>query len=140
MNAGPKVGALAVVLRDNQVILAKRRKEPDAGLWGFPGGHVEWGEAVGTAAARELAEETGVVATPERYLDALDLIRRGGDGSVVSHYLLVAVLCRYVSGRPRAVSEVADARWVGLADVEAGRLPLSDRVHDVLARARRSGA
>ncbi|HUF57442.1 MAG TPA: NUDIX domain-containing protein, partial [Thermohalobaculum sp.] len=42
-----------------RVLLVRRLNEPDAGLWGYPGGKVEWGETVADAAVRELAEETG---------------------------------------------------------------------------------
>ena len=64
----PKLGAIAVVVRNDHVLLARRGKEPDAGLWGFPGGHVELGETALQAAVRELREETGVEAHPLGYL------------------------------------------------------------------------
>ncbi|MGV6850187.1 MAG: NUDIX domain-containing protein, partial [Marinibacterium sp.] len=68
----PRLGALAVVLRDGHVLLARRANPPDAGLWGFPGGHVEPGETGLAAAVRELAEETGVIARPVDYLTNID--------------------------------------------------------------------
>ena len=131
----PRLGALAVVLKDGQVLLAQRKKAPDAGLWGFPGGHVEWGETVGEAAARELLEETGVKAKPACHLATLDLIKRGPDQSVITHYLLVAVQCEYLGGTPRAVSEIADARWVSVDDVRKNALAMSERVGFVLEKA-----
>ena len=129
----PKLGALAVVLRDGHVLLAQRQKAPDAGKWGFPGGHVELGETALDAAARELLEETGVVARPVKYLSNADLIKRDAAGAVVTHYLLAGVLCEYVSGEPAVREEIADVRWVSFADVEAGVLPMSDRVGELLA-------
>lgn len=138
----PLIGALAVVLHRERVLLVQRGKEPDAGLWGFPGGHVDWGETALAAAARELREETGVIAEPDGYLTNLDLLRRDASGQVVSHYLLTAVACRYVSGEPVAADDARDARWFDCAVVLAGGLPTSERVGALLAfaQARRARA
>ena len=43
MTKAPKVAALAVIVRADQVLLVRRKNKPDAGLWGFPGGHVDLG-------------------------------------------------------------------------------------------------
>ena len=55
------VTACALVDADGRVLLT-RRPEGKAlgGLWEFPGGKVEEGEAVGKALARELREELGI--------------------------------------------------------------------------------
>lgn len=98
---------------------------------------MEWGETALEAAERELLEETGVVARALRYLTNIDVLLRDGDGTTEAHYLLTAVLCEYREGEPRAADDAADARWVGFAEVEAGALPTSLRVGDVLALARR---
>lgn len=55
----PTVG-VAVVVLENQQLLMVRRRGRYAGQWCIPCGHVEWGEDVREAAARELLEETGV--------------------------------------------------------------------------------
>lgn len=128
----PLLGALAVVLDDERVLLAQRRNAPDAGLWGFPGGHVEHGETALDAAARELHEETGVTATPLEYLTNIDLLRWGDQGEVSVHYLLAAVLCSYESGEPKAADDVIKAAWIPVDQVRSGALQMSDRVADLL--------
>lgn len=49
-------------LHDNQVLLMKRNKEPNLGLWVAPGGKIEAHESPYECAARELLEETGLQA------------------------------------------------------------------------------
>ena len=132
----PKVAALAVVLRDNHVLLIQRKNEPDAGLWGFPGGHIERGETGLIAAARELREETSVIATPVTYLTNLDVITYAPDGSVAFHFLLAAVLCDYQSGTPQAMDDAMAADWVRFEDVKNQSISLSQDVDHVLQFAR----
>ena len=107
--------------------MVQRSKQPDAGLWGFPGGHVEWGETVLQAATRELLEETSVIAQASHYLDNLDLLR-DDDGQVISHYLLVGVACRYQYQVHRSQ---AMTRWTPAgfpwSRYSSGDLPMSAR-------------
>jgi ADP-ribose pyrophosphatase YjhB (NUDIX family) len=52
------VGAATLIVdRENRLLLLKRS---DSGCWGPPGGAVEPGEVVETAARREVREETGL--------------------------------------------------------------------------------
>jgi 8-oxo-dGTP diphosphatase len=49
--------SIVPVLPDGRIVMIRRR---DNGLWGLPGGIVDWGEDIPTAARRELTEETGL--------------------------------------------------------------------------------
>ena len=125
----PVPAVLAVVPRGQEVLLVQRRNPPDAGLWGFPGGKVDFGETLMSAAERELREETGVTARAMRVLTALDAM---GQGAVPDHhFVLIAVLCDWLEGEPLAADDAQDARWVAMAELD--RLPLSK---DVAAVAR----
>lgn len=135
MQQVPRIGALAVVVDQGHVLLVQRSKAPDAGLWGFPGGHVEWGETVLQAAARELMEETGIEATPQAYLGNLDLLVRDAAGQITAHYLLVGVSCRYGTGTPVAADDAQDARWFPIRQVLDRDLAMSARVPDLLSQA-----
>lgn len=65
----PKILASLMVECDGALLLCQRRSEPSTGKWAPPAGFMEMGETVEEAAARETAEETGVVIDPA----ALDL-------------------------------------------------------------------
>lgn len=52
--------SIIATLPDGRIVLVKRR---DNGLWGLPGGMVDWGEDIPTVVHRELAEETGLKVT-----------------------------------------------------------------------------
>ena len=54
----PILGTCVIPLMANGTVVLVRRR--DNGLWSLPGGIVDWGEDVLTAAARELKEEAGL--------------------------------------------------------------------------------
>jgi ADP-ribose pyrophosphatase YjhB (NUDIX family) len=60
----PAVGAAVLVFDDEGRVLLVRRAPgaTRAGAWSVPAGFVDYGEEVRAAAARELLEETGLVA------------------------------------------------------------------------------
>ncbi len=127
----PRLGAIAVVRRGDQVLLAQRSKGGYIGRWGFPGGHVERGETVIEAAMRELREETGVTAEPKGVLTVLDEIGRNDAGEVQWHYVLVAVLADWRLGEAVAADDAADVRWVTLSDITGNALPVLKQVERV---------
>jgi len=56
----PKVVACSIVELDGKIVLLKRDIEPQKGKWVIPGGYVDRGENVETAAIRETEEECGL--------------------------------------------------------------------------------
>jgi 8-oxo-dGTP diphosphatase len=59
----PVVGIQVAVLQQDALLLGLRRHSFGSETWGLPGGHLEFGESFEQAAARELLEETGLVAS-----------------------------------------------------------------------------
>lgn len=64
----PKIGVGVFVRRDGRVLLLRRKGSHGAGTWSLPGGYLEWGERLEECAAREVLEETGLVAGAVRFL------------------------------------------------------------------------
>ncbi|MBW1731861.1 MAG: NUDIX hydrolase [Deltaproteobacteria bacterium] len=56
----PKVVACAIVEMEGGLVLVRRSIEPQKGKWVMPGGYVDRGEEVPTAAIRETQEECGL--------------------------------------------------------------------------------
>ena len=57
----PKVAVGTIIATDDgRIVLVRRAIEPGFGLWVFPGGYVDRGEQVKTAAMREAREESGL--------------------------------------------------------------------------------
>ncbi|MFO7614050.1 MAG: NUDIX domain-containing protein [Bacteroidales bacterium] len=52
--------ASAIVLKDRNILLVKRKYDPKKGGWCLPMGFAETGESIEAAALRELHEETGI--------------------------------------------------------------------------------
>jgi 8-oxo-dGTP diphosphatase len=121
----PVVATIATVFKDGNVLLVRRANPPDVGKWGFPGGKVDFGECLKDAAIRELFEETGVQATAQRVFTAVDAFDHDENGVVRHHYVLVAVLCTWVSGEPIAGDDALEARWFPLQALEEEDLALS---------------
>jgi 8-oxo-dGTP diphosphatase len=99
-----------VVSRGEEVLLVRRANPPDQGKWGFPGGKIEYGEAVPHATLRELREETGIEAEILGPVDVIDFLEREG-ARTGRHFILIAMHCRWVSGDPVAADDALEARW-----------------------------
>ncbi|QIB33313.1 NUDIX hydrolase [Ancylobacter pratisalsi] len=115
----PVPAVLAVVLREDQVMLVRRANPPDQGLWGFPGGRMEVGETHFDAALRELMEETGIVADAPRLLTVLDFIQHDAAGRLAHHFAMIAVLCRWQAGEGEAADDALETRWFDRVEIAA---------------------
>lgn len=107
----PLVGAGAIIIESDRVVLVKRAHPPIQGQWSIPGGVLEVGEMVREAAIREAREETGLIVEPGDLLGVYDRILRDPEHRVQYHYVLIDFLCRRVGGELQAASDAAEVRW-----------------------------
>ncbi|MFA6256935.1 MAG: NUDIX domain-containing protein [Candidatus Paceibacterota bacterium] len=88
------VGVNAFVIKDNKILLGKRKNSAGEGEWGLPGGHLEHNEGMIQAVARELLEETGLTC------DSFTFLNMGHDSSGDKHYVHVSFLAQNIEGEP----------------------------------------
>jgi ADP-ribose pyrophosphatase YjhB (NUDIX family) len=121
--------AVAAIVYDaaGRVLLVERGRPPGVGLWSVPGGKVELAETLAQAVTREVREETGLVVE----VGALAcVVERMGDDH---HYVILDYVARVIGGELSAGSDVRAAKFVD--EGELAKLPLTDGLLDVLARA-----
>lgn len=129
----PRPGASAAIFRDGKVLLGQRSKPPLRGVWSLPGGHVEPGETVLQAAARELAEETGIEAEFLGIVGIRDVILRNREGLLRAHYVLTVFYGRWQSGEAIAGDDCLGVQWADPADL--GAIELTQGTADTIAEA-----
>jgi 4-nitrophenyl phosphatase len=134
----PRVAVGAVVIHEGRVLLVKRGKPPSEGLWAIPGGSVEIGETLQTAAEREIMEETGIRIKAGDPVYTFDAIQRDGDGRIRFHYVIVDLLADYIEGEPKAGDDALDVRWVHPSDLD--RMSVSRKTIELLRNLRMDSA
>jgi 8-oxo-dGTP diphosphatase len=98
-----------------RLLLIRRGNPPFQGQYALPGGYVDYGESTEHAAARELAEETGLVATRVALVGVYSDPQRDPRGQVVS----IAYRIETAGHAPRAGDDAAAAEFVdGWADLD----------------------
>ena len=104
----PQVGTAIIIIKDNQVLLMKRKGPHGNGTWSTPGGHLDFGETLEGCAAREAKEEVGVDVVDIRFRAVTnDIFEETG-----KHYVTV-----WLEGIPvgepfiAAEREVEDLGW-----------------------------
>ncbi len=109
-----RVVVLGILLRGDRVLLVKRAASRAfyPGVWDFPGGHSEDGEAPEQTLVRELAEELGVAPTEYRELPIHSL---NADGLLAHTYYVTQW-----TGTPGNLQEHehSELAWVRLTEVD----------------------
>jgi len=85
----PLLGVGAIVHSEGKILLVKRAKEPNRGLWIIPGGLVELGESLEKAVAREVKEELGIDVSVESLLGIATELVVDENKRIKYHYVLI---------------------------------------------------
>ncbi len=118
------------VRRDSRLLLLRRKSDDfQPNLWEIAGGHVEVGESIPQAVARELQEETGwTLREITGLIDAFDYEGEAGDVTRSWNFRVTATMTSALVH----VEHQAHA-WVGAEDY--GNYPMTDEMRCTVARA-----
>jgi 8-oxo-dGTP diphosphatase len=94
MKNKPKVGIEVIIIKNGKILLGERINLEGENTWGFPGGHLEFGESWEECAIRETMEETGIKITNIRFGTVINGIYKE-EGK---HYVSIFMLADYDSG------------------------------------------
>ena len=98
----PKLAVGTILMKDEKLVLLQRAVEPGYGKWVFPGGYVDRGEKLESAAIREAKEEAGVDVSIDGLVGVYSY-----EGAMVVVIVYSAVI---VGGEPQALDEALDIR------------------------------
>lgn len=112
-HALPLLGVSLCLSQSGRVLLVERSREPYAGRLSLPGGGVDFGERLEVAARRELAEETGLIAGPIRFVTLHEAI-----GS--QFHAVIAVFAGTLPADlvPKAGDDAASVHFLTLDEIE----------------------
>ena len=117
------VVAIALVDTDGRLLVQQRPAgKPMAGLWEFPGGKIEAGEAPEAALIRELKEELDIDVEAACLAPAC-FASEPLDGRAL---ILLLYICRKWRGQPRAV-EGGELKWVRPVELHGLAMPPADK-------------
>lgn len=87
------IGVNIFVIRNEKLLLGKRRNTAGDGDWGLPGGHLEKNERMEDGAKRELEEETGLRAS-------LKFVNLTNGRGIDPQYFHIGFLAENIGGEP----------------------------------------
>ena len=122
----PHVGVGVLLVRDNHLLIVKRKYNPDAGYWSIPGGHLDLGEKMEVAAEREAFEETGFKVRVSKLAGIINKIMYDNSGKIEYHYVLINYFVEEIEGdrnqSPKAADDALDARFVPFNQLKTYKL------------------
>ncbi len=114
-----------MVFEGSSVLLIKRKNQPYRGSWALPGGFVEFGETVESAAIRETKEETGIDVELGQLVGVYSDPKRDPRGHVVT----VCFLGSKIGGILKSATDAEDAKYFDFDEISRVDLAFD---HDII--------
>ncbi len=102
----PRVGVGVMILKENKVLLGKRKGSHGEGQYAFPGGHLEYMESFGKCAERETEEECGIEIKNIRFGFLYNLKKYAP-----KHYVHLGLVADWEKGEPQVLEPEKCEGW-----------------------------
>ncbi len=116
-----KAGVAVVVVKENKILIGKRKGSHGAGQWAFPGGHIEFGEIFQQTAEREVFEETSleVYCEPFDHHGRFEICTTLDILTPESQYVTVYLKALYISGTltNKEPNKCEEWKWTTLDEI-----------------------
>jgi 8-oxo-dGTP diphosphatase len=76
----------AIIIKNNEILMVKRNKEPYKGTWMFPAGFVSYGESPEESLKREIKEETGLDI---ENMELKEIYQAEDDSRAPGHFVII---------------------------------------------------
>ncbi|MDP9212287.1 MAG: NUDIX domain-containing protein [bacterium] len=102
----PRVGIGVVILRDDKLLLGKRKGSHGPGEYAPPGGKLDYGESFEECARREVREETGLEIRNVRFLSLMNQRQYPPD-----HFVNLGLRADCPVGEPKVMEPEKCEHW-----------------------------
>lgn len=116
-------GAYGVVKQDSKILFTLKKSGPYKGLWGLPGGAIEFGETPEETLKRELLEETALAAAQLELLSIATAICEYNDQGELYQFHHIGIIYKVL--RITLLSDLIpeeEGRWVSLKNIKQEEL------------------
>ncbi len=124
---------LIYAVRDGQVLMMHRHKEPNLGLWVAPGGKLHDDETPRECAIRELREETGLEAVDPQLRAIITELSARKDWQ----WLMFVYRTEVADGEVVSDEREGRLRWFPIAEIASLPIPEADAIFNPLVLDRR---
>lgn len=121
-----KISVMVIVIKDNKLLLGKRKGSHGEGQFASPGGHLEYMESFIDCAMRETKEECGIELQNIRFLFVANI--KDYDPK---HYCRIGLIAEWKSGEPQLLEPESCESW-GWYDLENLPSPLFSSVEQAM--------